>query len=85
VTLASGLSLALLLLLSSVGYFAYQNQRGAAMRARMAAEMDGEMLEVQGLVSEDTVAVDGRFAIKAPVGGAMRTAAVLESDRMDAL
>jgi hypothetical protein len=55
------------------------------MRARMAAEMDGEMLEVQGLIGEDVVAVDGRFAIKAPVGGAMRTAAVLESDRMDRL
>jgi hypothetical protein len=85
VTLGTGLTLAVVLLISSLGYFAYQHQRGVAMRARMAAEMDGEMLEVQGLVSEDTVAVDGRFAIKAPVGGAMRTAAVLESDRMDAL
>jgi hypothetical protein len=55
------------------------------MRARMAAEMDGEMREVQGLIGEDVVAVDGRFAIKAPVGCAMRTAAVPESDRMDRL
>jgi hypothetical protein len=85
VTLGTGLTLAVVLLISSLGYFAYQHQRGVAMRARMAAEMDGEMLEVQGLIGEDVVAVDGRFAIKAPVGGAMRTAAVLESDRMDRL
>jgi len=79
VAIGSGTVIAGVVLLASVGYFVYQKKRGDDMKKRMEAEMEGEMLEVQGLMTD----VDGQFAIKAPVGGAMRTAAILESDRMD--
>ncbi|KAK3277069.1 hypothetical protein CYMTET_14901 [Cymbomonas tetramitiformis] len=44
------------------------------------AEMEGEMLEEHALAVPNA---GGPAVIKAPVGGAMRTAAMLESDRMD--
>jgi len=82
--LGTGLGIGIFALLLLIGYIIFQQRRARAMKARLAAEMDGEMLEVQGLMGQDVrVAGAAPFAIRAPVGGAMRTAAMLESDRMD--
>jgi hypothetical protein len=82
--LGTGLGVGIVLIFLLIAYVIYQRRRAEAMKQRLAAEMDGEMLEVQGLMGQEVqVAGSAPFAIRAPVGGAMRTAAMLESDRMD--
>ena len=51
--LGTGLGVGIVLIFLLIAYVIYQRRRAEAMKQRLAAEMDGEMLEVQGLMGQE--------------------------------